>query len=75
MRFRPLKRKLRVERRFSRMAIFQRRSGLSVEAGSWAWVQFLARAAGMPPATAGKMPAATVAAAILGCRITRLPAG
>jgi hypothetical protein len=40
MRFRPLKRKLRVERRFSRMAIFQRRSGLGVKAGSWAWVQF-----------------------------------
>ena len=40
MRFRPSEPKLRVERRFSRMAIFQHRSGLSVEAGSWAWVQF-----------------------------------
>jgi len=34
----------------------------------------LGRAAGMPPATAGK-EATTVAAAILGCRIARLPAG
>jgi len=40
MRFHPLKRKWCVERRFSRMTIFQCRSGLSVEAGSWAWVQF-----------------------------------
>jgi hypothetical protein len=40
MRFCPLKRKLRVKRRFSHIAIFQRRSGLSVEAGSGARVQF-----------------------------------
>jgi len=40
MRFCPLKRKLRVERRFSRIAIFQHRSGLSVEAESGARMQF-----------------------------------